>query len=80
MAETVVGKIFVRIEVETITRHLENNVPITDQQFGFRSGRSSSDFLLFLSRDWQNSWTSTWITLSLLTSRVLLTGYGTRTC
>ena len=52
---SVVGKIFERIVVEAINNHLQEHSLLSDQQYGFRSGRSTSDLLMLLSRDWQDS-------------------------
>ncbi len=52
---SIVDKIFERIVAGALTRQLENNSLITDQQFWFRSGRSTSGLLLLLPRDWQDS-------------------------
>ncbi len=52
---SVVGKVFERIVAEVICRHLDDNNLLSNQQFGFRSGRSTSDLLLLLSKDWQDS-------------------------
>ena len=48
---SVVGKVFERIVVKTITHHLDQESLLSDHQFGFRSGRSTSDLLMLLSRD-----------------------------
>ncbi|KAK4327801.1 hypothetical protein Pmani_001749 [Petrolisthes manimaculis] len=52
---SVVGKIFERIVVQTLTHHLDDESLLSNQKFGFRSGRSTSDLLMLLSRDWQDS-------------------------
>ena len=52
---SVVGKVFERIVAEVITHHLDANHLLSHQQFGFRPGRSTSDLLLLLSRDWQDA-------------------------
>ncbi|KAK4297983.1 hypothetical protein Pmani_029631, partial [Petrolisthes manimaculis] len=52
---SVVGKILERIVVQTLTHHLDDESLLSNQQFGFRSGRSTSDLLMLLSRDWQDS-------------------------
>ena len=52
---SVVGKVLERVVVEAITRHLEDNALLSDHQFGFRSGRSTTDLLMLLSKDWQDS-------------------------
>ena len=52
---SVVGKVFERIVVETLTHHLDDNTLLSNHQFGFRAGRSISDLLMLLSRDWQDS-------------------------
>ena len=52
---SVVGKVFERIVAKVITRHLDDNHLLSHQQFGFRPGRSTSDLLLLLSRDWQDA-------------------------
>ena len=52
---SVVGKVFERIVAEVICSHLDDNHLLSDQQFGFRPGRSTSDLLLLLSRDWQDA-------------------------
>ncbi len=52
---SVVGKVFERIVAEVITRHLDDNQLFSSQQFGFRTGRSTSDLLLLLSKEWQDA-------------------------
>ena len=51
---SVVGKVFERVVANEVCRHLDDNNLPSNQQFGFRVGWSTSDFLLFLSRDWQD--------------------------
>ena len=41
--------------MEVICRHLRENNLLSNQQFGFRPGRSTSDLLLLLSKDWQDA-------------------------
>ena len=52
---SVVGKVFERIVAEVICRHLSENYLLSDQQFGFRPGRSTSDLLMLLTRNWQDA-------------------------
>ena len=57
---SVVGKVFERVVADVICRHLKENYLLSDQQFGFRPGRSSSDLLMLLTRDWQSSFDDAW--------------------
>lgn len=50
----VVGKVLERIVADAKSSHLDENALLSDQQFPFRSGRSASDLLMLLSRDWQD--------------------------
>ena len=46
----VVGKVFRRIMAHVVCCHLSKNYLLSDQQFGFRPGRSTSDLLMFLTK------------------------------
>ena len=50
-----VGKVFERVVADVVCRHLNDNYLPSDQQFGFRPGRSTSDLLMLLTRDWQDA-------------------------
>ena len=52
---SVVGKVLERIVAEVTCQHLSENHLLSDKQFGFRPGRSTSDLLLLLSKDWQDA-------------------------
>ena len=52
---SVVGKVFERVVADVMCRHLKDNYLLSDQQFGFRPGRSTSDLLTLLTGDWQNA-------------------------
>ena len=54
-----VDKILERIVVEAINCPLDDNALLFDHQFEFRSSRSTSDLLMLLSRDWQDSMDNT---------------------
>ena len=47
-----VDKVFERVVAEVVCGHLKDNVLLSDQQFGFRPGRSISDHLMLLARHW----------------------------
>ena len=49
------GKMQEHIVTTAICKHLDGNHFLSDRQFSFRSGRSTADLLLLLSKDWQNS-------------------------
>ena len=46
---------FERVVAEVVCGHLKDNVLLSDQQFGFRPGRSTSDLLMLLTRHWQDA-------------------------
>ena len=50
-----VGKVFERGVAEVVCGHLKDNLLLSDQQFGFRPGRSTSEQLMLLTRHWQDS-------------------------
>ena len=52
---SVVGKVFERVVAEVVCGHLKDIVLLSDQQFGFRPGRSTSDQLMLLTRHWQDT-------------------------
>ena len=52
---SVVGKVFEKLLAADIEKHLADNNLLSPQQFGFRPGRSTSDLLLLLSQEWQDS-------------------------
>ena len=52
---SVVGKVFEKVVAEVVCGHLKDNVLLSNQQFGFRSGRSTSDQLMLLTRYWQDA-------------------------
>lgn len=52
---SVVGKVFERVVADVVCHHLSDNYLLSDQQFGFRPGRSTSDLLMLLTRDWQDA-------------------------
>ncbi len=52
---SVVGKVLERLVAGVICQHLSENNLLSDRQFGFRPGRSTSDLLLLLTKDWQNA-------------------------
>lgn len=49
---SVMGKVFERVIAKVVCRHLSNINLLSDQQFGFRPGRSTSALLMLLTRDW----------------------------
>lgn len=52
---SVVGKIFEKIIADEVSCFLDQNLLLSDKQFGFRKKRSTSDLLLQLSTSWQQS-------------------------
>ena len=52
---SVVGKVFERVVTDVVCRHLSDNYLLSDQQYGFRPGRSTSDLLMLLTRKWQDA-------------------------
>ena len=52
---SVVCKVLERIVAEVICQYLSENHLLSDRQFGFRPGRSTSDLLLLFSKDWQEA-------------------------
>ena len=50
----VVDRVFARVAVETLIPHPDDKSLPSNHEFGFRSGRSTSDLLMLLSRDWQD--------------------------
>uniref|UniRef100_A0A0P4VTV9 Reverse transcriptase domain-containing protein n=1 Tax=Scylla olivacea TaxID=85551 RepID=A0A0P4VTV9_SCYOL len=52
---SVVGKVFERVVADVVCRHLQDNYLLSDQQFGFRPGRSTSDLLMLLTGGWQDA-------------------------
>ena len=52
---SVVGKIFKRIVAREVCRHLSENYHLSDKQFGFRPGQSTSDLLMLLTRKLQDA-------------------------
>ena len=52
---SVVGKLFEKIIAKQVTNFLENNLLLSQKQFGFRKNRSTSDLLLQLTTSWQQS-------------------------
>lgn len=44
-----------RIVADVVYRHFSDNYLLSDQQFGFRPGRSTPDLLMLLTGNWQNS-------------------------
>lgn len=52
---SVVGKVFERVVAEVVCSHLKDNALLSDQQFGFRPGRSTSDLMMLLTRHWQDA-------------------------
>ena len=52
---SVVGKIFKRIVAREVCRHLSENYHLSDKQFGFRPGQSTSDLLMLLTVEWQDA-------------------------
>ena len=52
---SVVGKVLERIVAQVVCHHLGENYLLSDQQFGFRPGRSTSDLLMLLTRKWQDA-------------------------
>ena len=50
-----VGKVFEKMVAETMWRHLNQQNLLSPHQFGFRPGRSTSDLLLLLSQEWQDT-------------------------
>ena len=49
------GKVFEKLIAETLWRHLNQHSLVSPHQFGFRPGRSTSDLLLLLSQEWQDT-------------------------
>ena len=49
------GKVFEKLITGTLWRHLNQHSLVSPLQFGFRPGRSTSDLLLFLSQEWQDT-------------------------
>ena len=47
---SVVGKVLERIVAQVVCHHLGENYLLSDQQFGFRPGRSTSNLLMLLTR------------------------------
>ncbi|KAK4319782.1 hypothetical protein Pmani_009300 [Petrolisthes manimaculis] len=52
---SVIGKVFEKVVADVVCHHLSNNYLLSDQQFGFRPGKSTSDLLMLLTRDWQDA-------------------------
>ena len=52
---SVVGKVLERLVAGVICQHLRVNNLLSDRQFGFRPGRSTSDLLLLLTKEWQDA-------------------------
>ncbi|XP_063845411.1 uncharacterized protein LOC135091588 [Scylla paramamosain] len=52
---SVVGKVFERVVADVVCRHLQDNYLLSDQQFGFRPGRFTSDLLMLLTGGWQDA-------------------------
>ena len=52
---SIIGKIFERLIAAEVTRFLDENFLLSNRQFGFRGGRSTSDLMLQLSSGWQKS-------------------------
>ena len=50
-----VGKVFEKMIAAVIVQHLYGNNLLSPHQFGFRPGRSTSDLLLLLSQEWQDT-------------------------
>ena len=50
-----VGKILEKILASALTHDLTTQKLISNKQFGFREGRSSSDLMLALTTDWQEA-------------------------
>ena len=50
----VVSKVFERVVADEVCRYLDDNL-LSNQQFGFRAGQSTSDLLLLPSHDWQDA-------------------------
>lgn len=65
-----VVKILERIVVAIIC-HLEDNTFLSDRQYGYRSSHSTSDLLISLSMDWQDSLDSI---LDTLVIALIITG------
>ena len=51
---SVVEKVFKRIVTQVVCRHLSENYLLSDQHFGFKPGRSTSDLLMLLTKKWQD--------------------------
>ena len=50
-----VGKAFEKMVAQTMWSHLNEQQLLSPQQFGFRPNRSTSDLLLLLSQEWQDT-------------------------
>ena len=46
---------FERVVAKVVCGRLKDSVLLSDQQFGFRPGRSTSDQLMLLTRHWQEA-------------------------
>ena len=52
---SVVGKVFERVVTDVVCHHLRDNYLLSEQLFGFRLGRSTSDQLMLLTKKWQDA-------------------------
>ena len=52
---SVMGKVFEKLVAAVIWQHLNEHQLLSPHQFGFRPGRSTSDLLLLLSQEWQDT-------------------------
>uniref|UniRef100_A0A0P4WNB5 Reverse transcriptase domain-containing protein n=1 Tax=Scylla olivacea TaxID=85551 RepID=A0A0P4WNB5_SCYOL len=52
---SVMGKVFEKLVASVTWQHLDEHQLLSLHHFGFRSGRSTSDLLLFLSQEWQDT-------------------------
>ncbi|XP_045137147.1 uncharacterized protein LOC123519710 [Portunus trituberculatus] len=52
---SVMGKVFEKLVAAVIWQHLDEHQLLSPHQFGFRPGRSTSDLLLLLSQEWQDT-------------------------
>ena len=52
---SVVGKVLERVVTDVVCHHLRDNYLLSEQQFGFRPGRSTSDLLMLLTKKWQDA-------------------------
>ena len=52
---SIMGKVFERMVAAVLGQHLTDNNLLSPRQYGFRPGRSTSDLLLHLSQEWQDT-------------------------